>query len=297
MSGGGVKANFASCLQWMPWPGPLPIPSSFSIFSGMLDAIILGLVEGFTEFLPVSSTGHLLIAQAILKTPQSQAFNIAIQMGPILAVTAVFWRHLWELATGLKKPAIRDEAIKICASFGLTGVAGLMAKKLGMELPESVFPVAIATLLGAFVIFWSENKAKSGVFSDKITWAVVVAVAAGQVLAMVFPGTSRSGAAIIAALLLGLARPAAVRFAFLVGIPTLLSAGCLELKDAFEKGQGATLLTPESLVAFAVATLTAWLSVVWLLKFVQTRNFVPFAWYRLALGFVLVGLVGFGVLQ
>lgn len=263
----------------------------------MIDAIILGLVEGLTEFLPVSSTGHLLIVQALLKSHQSDAFNIAIQMGPILAVTVVFWRHLWDLATGLNNPVKRDEAIKLCASFGLTGAAGLVAKKLGLELPESVLPVAIATLVGAFVILWAEKKAHAHALSEKITWAVAVAVAAGQVLAMVFPGTSRSGAAVIAALLLGLARPAAVRFAFLVGIPTLLSAGVLEIKDAIEAGQAASLMTLESIVAFVVATVTAWLSVVWLLKFVQTRDFKPFAWYRLGLGVVLIGLVTAGFIK
>jgi len=263
----------------------------------MIDAIILGLVEGITEFLPVSSTGHLLIVQSLLKNQQTDAFNIAIQMGPILAVTVVFWKHLWELATGLRNPAKRDEAIKLCASFGLTGAAGLVAKKMGLELPEHVLPVALATLIGALVIFWVERKARSTKASETITWGIVVVVAIGQVLAMVFPGTSRSGAAVMAALLLGLSRPAAVRFAFLVGIPTLLAAGCLEIKEAVEKGQAASLLSLESIVAFVIATVTAWLSVVWLLKFVQTRDFKPFAWYRLALGGVLLALVAAGILH
>jgi undecaprenyl-diphosphatase len=263
----------------------------------MIDAIILGLVEGITEFLPVSSTGHLLITQAILGRQQSDAFNIAIQMGPIIACTLVFWRHILELVTGFHKPDNRDEVFKLLASFGLTGAAGLIAKKLGMELPETVLPVALATLIGAFVIFAVERRAHSHTLSNTITWGVAVAVACGQVLAMVFPGTSRSGAAVMAALLLGLARPAAVRFAFLVGIPTLLSAGCLELKDAIEAGQGAALLSAESLVAFAVATITAWISVVWLMKFVQKSDFKVFAWYRLVLGCALIALVIAGILK
>lgn len=263
----------------------------------MIDAILLGLTEGLTEFLPVSSTGHLLIVQAFLGAQQSSAFNIAIQMGPILAVMLVFRKHLLDLAFGLRDPLKRDEVIKIGASFALTGVAGLIAKKLEMELPESVVPVALATLIGALVIFWVERRAIHQTLSNRISWAVVVAVAVGQVLAMVFPGTSRSGAAVMAALLLGLARPAAVQFAFLVGIPTLLSAGALEIKDAIENGEGASLMTTEALVAFAVATLTAWISVVWLMKFVQTRDFKPFAWYRLFLGIGLLVLVQIGLLQ
>ena len=251
-------------------------------------AVVLGLVEGLTEFLPVSSTGHLLIAQAWLGRAQSDAFTIAIQVGPILAVTAVFWRHLLALATGLGRPEPRDEALKLAACFGLTAIAGLAAKKLGLTLPDSVTPVALATLLGGVVIFWAERRAHRRELSDRITWGVVAAVAAGQALAMVFPGTSRSGAAVIAALLLGVSRPAAVRFAFLVGIPTLLAAGAVEIKDAVDAGQAAALIAPASLLAFAVATLTAWVSVVWLLRFVQTRDFRPFAWYRIALGLLVL---------
>jgi len=263
----------------------------------MIDAILLGLVEGITEFLPVSSTGHLLITQAILGRQQTDAFNIAIQMGPIIACTLVFWKHIVELITGFNKPENRSEVIKLIASFGLTGVVGLVAKHFGLKLPETVLPVAIATLVGAFVIFAVERRAHSRILSNNITWAVAIAVAGGQVLAMVFPGTSRSGAAVMAALLVGLARPSAVRFAFMVGIPTLLAAGCLELKEAIQAGQGAALLSTESMVAFAVATVTAWISVVWLMKFVQTRDFKPFAWYRLVLGTVLIALVIAGVLR
>lgn len=263
----------------------------------MIDAILNGLVEGFTEFLPVSSTGHLLITQALLGNQQSDAFNTLIQVGPIVAATLVFWPDIVRLLTGWKNPVNRDEALKLAASFFLTGLGGLLVKKLGLQLPETVLPVALATLLGAFVIFWVERKARAGESTQIITWGVAFAIAAGQLLAGIFPGTSRSGAAVMAALLLGLSRPAAVRFAFLVGIPTMFAAGGYQLKQAIEAGQAAALVTPESLLAFVVATATAWLSVVWLLRFVQTRNFIPFAWYRLGLGVALLGLVGFGVLQ
>lgn len=261
----------------------------------MFDAILIGLVEGLTEFLPVSSTGHLLITQSLLGTHQSDSFNVLIQVGPIVAATLVFWPDIVRLLTGWKDPVNRDEAMKLAFSFFLTGVGGLLAKKLGLELPETVLPVAIATLLGAFVIFGVERHARKIIFTDKLSWGAAAAIAAGQLLAAVFPGTSRSGAAVMAALLLGLSRPAAVRSAFLVGIPTMFAAGGWELKEAIELGQGAALLAPDALVAFAVATVSAWLSVVWLLRFVQTRDFIPFAWYRLGLGLLLLGLVGFGV--
>jgi undecaprenyl-diphosphatase len=112
-------------------------------------------------------------------------------------------------------------------------------------------------------------------------------VAAAQLLAAAFPGTSRSGAAIMASLILGLSRPAAVRFAFMVGIPTMFAAGGKEILEALKAGQGAELAAPGTLIAFVVATVSAFLAVKWLLKFVQTRDFLPFAWYRLAMGAAL----------
>lgn len=262
-----------------------------------VDAVILGIVEGLTEFLPVSSTGHLLIAQGLLKSHQSDAFNILIQIGPIVAVTLVFWKHIVSLFTGFNIPEKRDELIKLAASFILTGIGGLIAKKAGLELPETVLPIAIATLAGGGIIYIVEHHAKKKQLSETITWGVAVAVAAGQLLAAVFPGTSRSGAAVMAALVLGLARPAAVRFAFLVGIPTMFAAGAFQLKEVMEAGQLTELISPPVLTAFFVATVTAWVSVVWLLKFVQKRNFIPFVWYRFGLGLLLVALLSLNVIQ
>lgn len=253
-----------------------------------IQATVLGAVEGITEFLPISSTGHLLLAEHVMKIKQSDAFNVLIQVGPIVAVTLVFWKRIVELITGFKNPQIRNEVIKLVSCFVLTGVAGFTAKKLGAKLPETAMPIAIATIAGAFVIFWAEAHVRGKALTDDIGWSVVIAVAAGQVLAGIFPGTSRSGAAIIAGLLLGVSRPSAVRFSFLVGIPTMFAAGALELKDAIDLGQTAELLAPQAIVAFVVATATAWLAVVWLLKFVQHRTFISFAWYRVALGIVMI---------
>lgn len=261
-----------------------------------INAIILGIVEGVTEFLPVSSTGHLLVSEHLLRIRESDAFNVLIQVGPIVAVTLVYWKHIWTLLTGLKDPVLRDELIKLASCFVLTGAMGLAAKKMGLKLPETVMPIAIATLAGALVIFWAEWKTKGRVLADSITWPVVVAVAVGQILAAVFPGTSRSGAAVIAALLLGISRPAAVRFAFLVGIPTMFSAGALQLHEAVKSGHGAELTTGPAIVAFVVATLTAWFTVIWLIRYVQSRNFVPFAWYRVFLGCAMIALMATGLM-
>lgn len=262
---------------------------------GMLNAVILGIVEGITEFLPVSSTGHLLIAESLLKCRESDAFNVLIQVGPIVAVTLVFWKHIMKLLTGLGDPQTRDELLKLVTSFVLTGIGGLIAKKMGLKLPETLMPIAVATLVGGVVIFLVEMRAKGRVLSEKITWWVAIAVAAGQLLAAVFPGTSRSGATVMAALLLGLSRPAAVRFAFLVGIPTMFAAGALQLKEAVSAGQTPALIAPEAITAFVIATITAWLAVVWLLKFVQSNNFIPFAWYRVGLGIVMFALMALKV--
>lgn len=261
------------------------------------NAITLGIVEGITEFLPVSSTGHLLIAESFLKSHQSDTFNVLIQVGPIVAVTLVFWKYILGLITGIGTAEKRDEIIKLTVCFFLTGIGGLIAKKVGLSLPETVLPIAIATLIGGAIIFFIERHARKRTLNEVITWPIVIAVALGQLLAAVFPGTSRSGAAVMAALLLGLARPAAVRFAFLVGIPTMFAAGALQIKEAIDLGQSAALLAPEAILAFIVATITAWLSVIWLLKFVQTRDFIPFVYYRLVLGVMMIGLLATNVLK
>lgn len=262
-----------------------------------VNSTILGIVEGITEFLPVSSTGHLLITESILKCHQSDTFNVLIQVGPIIAATLVFWKYIVGLFTGIGTTEKRDELVKLAACFFLTGIGGLIATKLGLKLPETVLPIVAATLIGGIIILLVEQYAKKKSLNEVITWPIVFAVAIGQLLAAVFPGTSRSGAAIMAALLLGVTRPAAVRFAFLVGIPTMFAAGFLEIKKSIDLGQSTALLAPDAIVAFIVATITAWLSVIWLLKFVQTRNFIPFVWYRLAMGVVMIGLLSTNMLR
>jgi undecaprenyl-diphosphatase len=255
----------------------------------MLEAIIIGLVEGLTEFLPISSTGHMLIANAFLSKEYSDAFFVLIQIGPIAACALVFWRDILHLN--------KDYALKLFAAFFLTGIGGLIAKKCGLKLPETILPVALAVLIGAFVIFIVERRAKKKNLNSNITWAIVAAVAIGQAIAAVFPGASRSGMAIMGALIVGLARPEAVKFAFLVGIPTMFAAGSYELYGEIKSGTPADLLTLESIVAYIVATISAWLSVVWLMKFIQTKNFIPFAWYRVILGTGLLALFAGGVIR
>ena len=257
----------------------------------LLDAILLGIIEGLTEFLPSSSTGHLLIAENWLGR-RSDLFNIAIQAGAILAVTLVYRARLWQLATSLNRPEPRDYALKLFVSFMITGVLGLVVKKLGVELPETVTPIALALIIGGVVILGVERHVRSLAPSETVTWAVAIGVGVAQVLAGVFPGTSRSAAAIFAAMLLGLSsRPRAAEFAFLVGIPVMFAASGYELLKTLEvPGAVDSESWVELGVAFVVAAITGFASVKWLLRWISGHSFVLFAWYRILLGLMLLAV-------
>lgn len=258
-----------------------------------LAAALLGVIEGLTEFLPISSTGHLLIAEHWLGR-RSDLFNIAIQAGAIVAVCAVYRARLTALATGWHVAEHRDYVIKVSCAFLLTAVFGLLAKKLGAELPDTVTPIAVALIVGGLVIFAVERWAQRQPPRELLTWGVVVAVGLAQVVAGVFPGTSRSAAAIFAAMLAGLTlRPKAAEFAFLVGIPTMFAATGYELLKVLKDG-AAVAAEPwgELGLAFVIAAATGFAAVRWLLGFIGNHSFVPFAWYRLALGGVLLAYLG-----
>jgi undecaprenyl-diphosphatase len=257
----------------------------------LLEVIVLGIVEGITEFLPISSTGHLLIAEHWLGR-RSDLFNIAIQAGAILAVVLIYWRRLLDLSVGFLQPANRDYALKLGAAFALTCVGGLTAKQLGLELPENVAPVAWALIIGGLAIFLVEWLVAGKPPDARITWTVAIVVGLAQVLAAVFPGTSRSAATIFAAMLAGCrSRPAATEFAFLLGIPTMFAATALETFDAIEDGQFAQEPLFDLAVGFVVSAVVAFVAVKWLLVYIQTHRFTPFAWYRLAAGGLLLLLL------
>jgi undecaprenyl-diphosphatase len=257
----------------------------------LIQVILLGIIEGITEFLPISSTGHLLIAQHWLDR-QSDLFNVAIQAGAILAVVVIYWRRLWDLTMHLTKAENRDYLYKLSLSFFITVVGGFIAKKLGLELPETVAPIAIALIVGGFVIFAVEWYAARQPDSDKLTWKVALWVGLGQILAAVFPGTSRSAATIFAAMLAGMtSRPAAAEFAFLVGIPTMFAATAYELLDLYQDGQLASEHWSDLAVGFVVSAVVAFIAVKWLLIYVQTHRFTIFAWYRIVFGAALLAFV------
>ncbi|MBM3875977.1 MAG: undecaprenyl-diphosphate phosphatase [Verrucomicrobia bacterium] len=252
-----------------------------------LAAAILGLIEGVTEFLPVSSTGHLLLVENLGWVPrQSDLFNILIQCAAVFAVFGVFSERIQQLLFGLRDAANRDYLLKLGVAFVLTGLGGLWMKKAGLELPDEAMPIAWATLIGGVAFLLAEEWLLDRPASDTITWRVALAVAVGQLVAAAFPGASRSGTTILFALLLGASRPVATEFSFLVGIPTLAAAGALELLKTLKTG-GLRAIGDEKtllLVGGSVAALTAFLTVKWLLKFVQTHTFIAFGWYRIALG-------------
>ena len=264
----------------------------------LLAALLLGIIEGVTEFLPISSTGHLLIAERWLGA-RSDLFNIAIQAGAILAVVLIYRDRLWQLITGLAQRDNRDYALKLAASFAVTAVLGLLVKTLGFKLPETIGPVAWALIIGGFVMlgaeyFASKRAAEHGE-RKLITWPVAILVGVAQVVAGVFPGTSRSAAAIFAALLFGTGnRVAATEFAFLIGIPTMFAATGYELLHVVRAGGAAGENWTALGVAFVTSAITAFVVVKWLLAYIQTHRFTVFSIYRIGLGVALLVLLPAG---
>ena len=250
---------------------------------------ILGVIEGITEFIPVSSTGHLLLSEHLLRVHESDLFNIVIQCGAVIAVLPLFPRRLHKFVFELGDKETQDYLLKILVAFCITGAVGFVLDRKGFKLPETSAPIAWALLIGGILFLVVEGWLRGKILSDKITWPVVFAVAIGQLIAAVFPGSSRSGSTILLALLLGLNRPAATEFSFLVGIPTMLAAGGLKIFEAFHR-HGAEAASENwglLLVATAISAVVSFFAVKWLLRYVQTHTFTLFGWYRIALGLAI----------
>ena len=274
--------------------------------SDTLNTVILGIIEGITEFLPISSTGHLLIAERWLGE-RSELFNVTIQAGAILAIVLIYWRRLihgaggngnrWrrllDLLTRFDRSDNRDYLAKLTVAFLITAAGGFIATRLGWKLPESILPVALALLIGGILIFVIEHYVAGRPVSSTVTWRVALWVGACQILAAVFPGTSRSASTIFAAMLAGLTlRPAATEFAFLVGIPTMFAATGYELLKARGEEDWQALA-----LGFVVSGVVAFIAVKWLLRYVQSHRFTLFAWYRVVLGGALLALIALGLVR
>lgn len=264
----------------------------------LVAALILGIIEGITEFLPISSTGHLLIAEHWLGA-RTDFFNVFIQAGAILAVVFIYRERLWKLSTGFfaagpAQETNRDYVFKLATAFLITSVLGYAAVKMGFELPDKVTPVAWALIIGGIWMLVAEHYAADKPDRDFISWKVAILVGLAQVVAAIFPGTSRSAATIFVALLAGTSnRAAATEFAFLVGIPTMFAASAYKLLKLTTSGLPHESWSEIS-IAFIAATVTAFIAVKWLLSYIQTHRFTAFAYYRIALGAGLLILLANG---
>lgn len=244
----------------------------------LVDSIILGIVEGLTEFLPISSTAHLIIASEFLAIPPStflSSFIIAIQLGAIGAIILLFWRTLvfdWET---MKRVAV---------AFIPTAIIGFLLYKLLKEvLVENMMLVAIALLLGGVVLIIFERFHKEG--TEEITYKNAFLIGCIQSLAIV-PGVSRAGATILGGLSLGIPREKIVEFSFLLAVPTMLAATGYDLLKS-----GSAFATSEwelLAIGFVVSFIAAYACVKWLIGYVQTHSFAIFGWYRIVLGAVLI---------
>ena len=267
-------------------------------------AIVLGIVEGLTEFLPVSSTGHLAIATQLLGYDVADssitAFSAVIQVGAILAVIIYFWSDIARLFVAWVKGLLRAEHrrnpdyrmawLVIIGSLPIA-IVGVLAKDLIKGPLRSLWVVAIALVVWGVVMLIAERLARQDRGEKELNLADALIIGFTQCLALI-PGVSRSGATISAGLIRGLDRVAATRLSFLLGIPALIGAGGLELPDALKGGVG---LMP-TLVGTVVSFVVAYASVAWLLKFVSGHKITSFVWYRWLVGAVLIVLLSTGVL-
>jgi undecaprenyl-diphosphatase len=265
----------------------------------LIKAAIMGVVEGLTEFLPISSTGHLILAGALLGVDdaKSKVFDIAIQTGAIFAVILVYWQRLREVAVGLgSEERSRRFLINVAVGFAPAVVLGLL---LGKAIKAHLFTptvVAIALIVGGFIILWAERRRQPLVrieHVDDMTPLDALKVGLAQCVAMI-PGTSRSGATIIGGMLFGLSRKAATDYSFFLAIPTLIGAGAYSLyKDR-------ALLSLADAPMFGVGLLfsfvSAWICVRWLLRYIASHSFEAFAWYRIVFGIVILGTAWSGLI-
>ncbi|MCW2780790.1 MAG: undecaprenyl-diphosphate phosphatase [Marmoricola sp.] len=270
-----------------------------------LDAVILGIVEGLTEFLPVSSTGHLTIVEKILGLNPSHkdvtGFTAVIQMGAIVAVIVYFWGDIWRIASawckGLVKPEYRgtfDHRMGWYVIVGSIpiGIVGLAFKDVIKNDLRSLWVVAVALIVWSAVMLYAEQRGRQSRTEEQLGLKDAIMVGLVQCVALV-PGVSRSGATISMGLLRGLDRVAATRLSFFLSIPALLAAGLFEMKDAL----GGSISVGQTLVGTVVSFIVAYAAIAWLLKFVAHHSIGAFVPYRVLLGLVLVGLLATSVMS
>jgi undecaprenyl-diphosphatase len=258
----------------------------------MLKAAVMGVVEGLTEFLPISSTGHLILAASLLdfKGEMVKVFEIAIQTGAMFAVIWQYRERLWRTVSGLPRdPVARRFALNLLVAFMPAVVFGLA---LGKAIKARLFhpvPVALAFVVGGLVILWVERWQRGRPARiddvDRMTALDALKVGLVQCLALV-PGTSRSGATIIGAMVFGLSRRAATEFSFYLGIPTLMGAGVYSVWK--ERAALSMADLPLFMVGLVMAFVSALACIRWLIRYVSSHDFTVFAWYRIVFGAVVL---------
>ena len=276
-----------------------------------LKAALMGIVEGLTEFLPISSTGHLILAGSLLDfTGETvKVFEIAIQTGAMLAVIWEYRQRLAATVTGLAtEPAARRFALNVVVAFIPAVVFGLLLGKIVKAHLFHPVPVALAFIVGGLVILWVERRHRR-LFGDRdlqgarrarvetvddMSGLDALKVGLVQCLALI-PGTSRSGATIIGAMMFGFSRKCATEFSFFLGIPTLMGAG------AYSVWKQRDLLQWSDLPMFAIGTVfaffSAWLCIRWLIRYVSSHDFTVFAWYRIVFGLVVLATAYTGLVE
>lgn len=266
----------------------------------MLKALIMGLVEGLTEFLPISSTGHLILAEQLLhfNYPQAKLFEVVIQSGAIFAVCIIYLQRISHLFKGvLGKGSAQDVReqrqlfLSLSIAFLPLAILGLLFHKAIKAYLFHAIPVATSFIIGGLIILWIERRELKSPHKttkarlESITLTDAVKLGFFQALALI-PGTSRSGATIIGGMVLGLSRPLATEFSFFLAIPTLLLASLYELWKARHDfvSSDTGILLAGTLTSF----ISAWIVIKMLISWVSKHNFVPFAWYRIAFGIVIL---------
>jgi undecaprenyl-diphosphatase len=261
--------------------------------TALLSAFVMGVVEGLTEFLPISSTGHLILLGELIgfQGPPGKVFEISIQLGAILAVVLIYWRKLIDLAVGMWRPGLeRFYVINLILAFVPAMVIGLLFHRTITELLFSPWVVCFALIIGGVAIILIERARPDPSIRSvpEIGPLAALLIGCGQALAMI-PGTSRSGATIITALLLGVERRTAAEFSFVLAIPTMLAATAYSLFKVRNE------LGAEGLgqigVGFVTAFVVAFFTVRWVLSVIGRIGFTPFGWYRIALGSVMLAFL------
>jgi undecaprenyl-diphosphatase len=265
-----------------------------------LKAIVMGLVEGFTEFLPISSTGHLILAASLLNFTgeKVKVFEIAIQAGAMLAVIWEFRVRIGAVLSGLTSdPKQQKFVVNLVVAFLPAAFLGLLFSKMIKKFLFAPVPVAMAFIVGGLIILWVENRnrrhpEKPRVDSvDDMTLLDAFKVGCAQAFALI-PGTSRSGATIIGGMLFGLSRKASTEFSFFLAIPTLLAA------TVYSVYKERALLSMADLPLFGIGGLSAFVSaflcVRWLLRYISSHDFTIFAWYRIVFGIVILASAHYG---